>query len=285
MQLGQRQRDRAQEALYKHLKQSHLNNGEHNLFMAAAMGHDPASLVLGHMNREAFGTSPNCTTALAYYLAVLKRTLFEPYSPKLVLDLAENMEDHLYARKQLELQEQERDDHSFVMDTAYFDEETISATLEQANRFYTGSRGVLRDLERALKLFEKLSHQGNLDGKIMAGLMYFRGEGTLRDVGKARHLFEQTRKDEVSEYMLIVMDYFEMIGAGTRPRAIRTIRGTPILIETYSKTTLPTKNCPTSWASSSEPSPSKANSPKSRRKRPFCWWTDQLLRATRQLGY
>lgn len=39
------------------------------------------------------------------------------------------------------------------MDTAYFDEETISATLEQANRYYTGSRGVMRDLKRALTLF------------------------------------------------------------------------------------------------------------------------------------
>lgn len=32
----------------------------------------------------------------------------------------------------------------------------------------------------------------------MAGLMYFRGEGTPRDVGRARNYFEQTRKDEVS---------------------------------------------------------------------------------------
>jgi hypothetical protein len=49
--------------------------------------------------------------------------------------------------------EEDREDNSFVMDTGYFDEETISATLEQANRFYVGSRGVLRDPERALRLF------------------------------------------------------------------------------------------------------------------------------------
>ena len=46
------------------------------LFMSAAQQYDPASLVLAHMNREPFGTTHNCTTSLAYYLAVLKRALF-----------------------------------------------------------------------------------------------------------------------------------------------------------------------------------------------------------------
>ncbi len=84
------------------------------------------------------------------------------------------------------------------MDTGYFDEETISATLEQANRYYTGSKGVMRDLKKALQLFEILSDQGNSEGKIMAGLMYFRGEGTIRDIRKAKTFFEQTQKDDVS---------------------------------------------------------------------------------------
>jgi len=46
------------------------------LFMSAALEYDPASLVLAHMNHEPFGTTYNCTTSLAYYLAVLKRALF-----------------------------------------------------------------------------------------------------------------------------------------------------------------------------------------------------------------
>jgi len=46
------------------------------LYMSAALSYDPASLVLAHMNREPFGTTHNCTTSLAYYLAVLKRSLF-----------------------------------------------------------------------------------------------------------------------------------------------------------------------------------------------------------------
>ena len=61
--------------------------------------------------------------------------------------------------------------------------------MEQANRFYTGSRGVERNLRKALKLYEKLSDQGNNEGKVMAGLMYFRGEGTQRDIIKAKKLF------------------------------------------------------------------------------------------------
>lgn len=69
--------------------------------MSAALGYDPAALVLGHMNREAFGTSQNCTAALAYYLAVLKRTLFNPYSPKLVIDVAYSLEDELFSKKRL----------------------------------------------------------------------------------------------------------------------------------------------------------------------------------------
>ena len=95
-----------------------------------------------------------------------------------------------------------------MIETGYFDEETISATLEQANRFYTGSRGVKRDLRKALRLYEKLSDQGNSDGKVMAGLMYFRGEGTYRDISKAKRFFEQTQRDDVSEFMLLAMDYF-----------------------------------------------------------------------------
>lgn len=142
--------------LFKHLKTSHLNNAEHNLFMAAALAYDPATLVLGHMNREPFGTALNCTTALAYYLAVLKRQLFQPYTPKLVIDVSYSLEDELFAMKPLTSSEQPMD-HSFVMETTYFDEETISATLEQANRHYTGSRGVVRNLEKALQLFEKLA--------------------------------------------------------------------------------------------------------------------------------
>ena len=56
--------------------------------MSAALKFDPASLVLGHMNREPFGTSQNCRAALGYYLAVLKRNFEEPFSPKLVTDIS-----------------------------------------------------------------------------------------------------------------------------------------------------------------------------------------------------
>ena len=69
--------------------------------MSAAFGFDPAALVLGHMNREPFGTSQNCTTALSYYLAVLKRNLFEPYNPKLIIDVSYSLEDELFSRKPL----------------------------------------------------------------------------------------------------------------------------------------------------------------------------------------
>ena len=51
-----------------------------------------------------------------------------------------------------------------------------------------------------------MSKQGNNDGKVMAGLMYFRGEGTTRNIEKAKAYFEETPKDEVSEYMLLAMD-------------------------------------------------------------------------------
>ena len=63
------------------------------LFMAAALEYDPASLVLAHMNREPFGTTYNCTTSLAYYLAVLKRALFQPYVPKLAFEVHDSLED------------------------------------------------------------------------------------------------------------------------------------------------------------------------------------------------
>jgi len=60
----------------------------------------------------------------------------------------------------------------------------------------------------------------------MAGLMYFRGEGTTRDIHKARLMFEHASKDEVSEYMLLAMDYFEMFGTKTRERALLAMKRT-----------------------------------------------------------
>lgn len=60
----------------------------------------------------------------------------------------------------------------------------------------------------------------------MAGLMYFRGEGTPRNVAKAQHMFSQTPKDEVAEYMLLVMDYFEMLMPNTKQRALKTMQST-----------------------------------------------------------
>jgi hypothetical protein len=41
-----------QEALMKYLRQSHLYNAESNLFMSSALGFNPASLVLGYMNKN-----------------------------------------------------------------------------------------------------------------------------------------------------------------------------------------------------------------------------------------
>ena len=82
----------------------------------------------------------------------------------------------------------------------------------------------MRDLSRALNLYQKLSHQGNNDGKVMAGLMYFRGEGAPRNVHKARALFQQSSKDEVAEYMLLAMDYFEITGGKTKEKAILAMK-------------------------------------------------------------
>jgi TPR repeat protein len=45
----------------------------------------------------------------------------------------------------------------------------------------------------------------------MAGLMTFRGEGTPRNVKKAEAYFKSAEKDEISEFMLLTMDYFEII--------------------------------------------------------------------------
>jgi hypothetical protein len=42
--------------------------------MSSAFGHHGASLILGYMNKFRLGTSKNCTTALAYYLSVVKET-------------------------------------------------------------------------------------------------------------------------------------------------------------------------------------------------------------------
>jgi len=67
--------------------------------------------------------------------------------------------------------------HSFIENTDYFDEETISATIELADNYYMGRRGYIRNVTRAARLYERLAAEGVASGKVMAGLLYFKGEG------------------------------------------------------------------------------------------------------------
>jgi TPR repeat protein len=79
-----------------------------------------------------------------------------------------------------------------------------------------GSGGYLRNLTRAARLYEKLAQGGSRHGKIMAGICYFKGEGVPINRIKANEYFTDTSKDEISEYMLVAIKYFEIIERGTR---------------------------------------------------------------------
>jgi uncharacterized protein len=54
-----------------------------------------------------------------------------------------------------------------------------------------GTSGIARDDTKALELFEKAAATGHLRAQINAGTMYFRGQGTARDLVRARAWLEK----------------------------------------------------------------------------------------------
>ena len=75
----------------------------------------------------------------------------------------------------------------------------------------------MRNLTRAARLFEKLAVSGSNHGKVMAGIMYFRGEGVEVDRKRAKKYFEASKNDDLSEFMLLAMKYFEIMEKNTKP--------------------------------------------------------------------
>jgi TPR repeat protein len=56
--------------------------------------------------------------------------------------------------------------------------------------------GVPRNDARALELFEKAGAAGHLRAQINAGTLYFRGQGTPRDLVRARAWFEKAARSD-----------------------------------------------------------------------------------------
>jgi hypothetical protein len=46
---------------------------------SAILGNQGARLTLGNVFREGLGTDPNCTSALSYYLSIIKDTYVDQY--------------------------------------------------------------------------------------------------------------------------------------------------------------------------------------------------------------
>ena len=87
------ERTKPQELLMRYLQQSHLYNAESNLYMSSAYGFDPASLVLGYMNRNRLGTNKNCSASLAYYLSVIQNTYVESFFYRQIYNLDDSLEE------------------------------------------------------------------------------------------------------------------------------------------------------------------------------------------------
>lgn len=47
--------------------------------MSSMLGHDGAALVIANMNYQGLGMDKNCTTALSYYLSVVKKSYVDFY--------------------------------------------------------------------------------------------------------------------------------------------------------------------------------------------------------------
>lgn len=84
--------------------------------MSSALGFHPASLVMGYMNKHHLGTSFNCTTALAYYLSVVKATYVDEFYFRQVYSFDDNLEDELYSRRKLYLPKSKTETH-FIENT------------------------------------------------------------------------------------------------------------------------------------------------------------------------
>ena len=73
--------------------------------------------------------------------------------------------------------------------------ETVNDAIEAMNQ---------GDGERAVAIFKKLSHEGNLDAKSYLGILYYKGQYVPQDVEKAVNIFEETaaKGNRIGQYNL-----------------------------------------------------------------------------------
>lgn len=75
------------------------------------------------------------------------------------------------------------------METAMFDEETLSAYEDVAMKYMTGEDGFPINETISVKMFEKMVHTSKIS-RIMLGFMYLKGRGVQKNHQKAREMFE-----------------------------------------------------------------------------------------------
>lgn len=68
------QKSEFKEMYIEDLRNRHLHNIEHNLYISALLNHVPSSLSLGYMLKEGLGTNKNCSSALGFYMHGLKES-------------------------------------------------------------------------------------------------------------------------------------------------------------------------------------------------------------------
>ena len=77
-----------------------------------------------------------------------------------------------------------------------------------AQNYYYGRNGFLRNVTKAAEMFERLKEVGISESASLLGLCYFKGEGVKKSYQKAYELFKSSKNQELSRYMLNVMELY-----------------------------------------------------------------------------
>lgn len=88
--------------LLEYLRDQRFIGVEHNLFLSSMLGNPGASLMMGNMLREGLGMDKNCTSALAYYLSVIKDSIVDTYEFRNGYTDDSNFEKELYSKKKVQ---------------------------------------------------------------------------------------------------------------------------------------------------------------------------------------
>lgn len=201
----------------------HLTHSELELYLASAMGHLSSMMVLANQNRMGISTKKNCTTAALYYMEMAKKIFVDDFLKHSFYRDRQNFEEQLYLKEKINTDSLIEDETYIVEETINIGLESYMANFEIAQNYYYGKNGFRRNYTKAASMFEKLQAVGNQESASLLGVCYFKGLGVTQDYKKAAELFTDSKKVDLSGFMLAMMEYYGIEIPENKPNAIKKL--------------------------------------------------------------